>query len=94
MKHTVTKYKYMISVSCDISDMVTNYCYNVTTSKKSVTVSMILNLKIISESVNIRNHRILSDIGPIDKTGYQFKNDQNRTEPNSFLNSFEQNRTG
>lgn len=22
LKHTVTKYKYMISVSCDISDMV------------------------------------------------------------------------
>ena len=61
----------MISVSCDISDRVINI---VTMSLRAKSLKILkflkMNLKIISESVNIRNDRMTI---PIDKTGYQFK---------------------
>ena len=64
----------MISVSCDISDRVINI---VTMSLRAKSLKILkflkMNLKIISESVNIRNDRMTI---PIDKTGYKFKNDK------------------
>ena len=64
----------MISVSCDIIDMVTN---TLTMSLRGKSLKFLkflkMNLKIISESVNIRNDRMTI---PIDKTGYKFKNDK------------------